>query len=97
MSDTDYLVGETARIEALITDIDGAPLDPPALRLRLLRPDRSTDDITGNALIKDGAGSYHYDLPLTAHGRWYYRWDAGTPPTGAGEGTLNVQPSRFPS
>lgn len=95
MSDTEYIVGETARIEALITDIDGAPLDPPAVALRLMRPDRSTADITGDALIKDAAGSYHYDLALTSPGRWYYRWEAGAPTTGAGEGTITVQPSRF--
>jgi len=95
MSDTDYLVGQAARIDATVTDLSGVAVDPADIRLLSLDPSGTTTEIPADQIVKDAVGAYHCDLTLTKAGRWYYRWETGSPATSAAEGMINVQPSRF--
>lgn len=95
MSETDYLIGQAARIEAVITGIDGVAVDPQTVRLLTRAPDGTQTEIPADQIVKDATGAYHHDLTLNKAGRWYYRWQSGTPATSAAEGQLTVKPSRF--
>lgn len=94
MPDTDYIVGQAARIEAVITDIAGAAVEPETVSLITLAPDGTKTEIPAGEIVKDAAGAYHYDLALSQPGRWYYRFESSAP-AAAAEDTLNVKPSRF--
>lgn len=95
MFDTNYLVGDVARLDIAVEDLAGNPIDPGSNKLLVMTPDGSIGEIAGEQIIKDGIGKYHCDLPLSVAGRTYYRWETGAPATAAAEGMINVQPSRF--
>ena len=96
----DYLVGEVARIDLDVTTPDGEAVDPGGLTLKLKPPQAAVVTHTygaGTDIVRDALGKFHADIQLTAAGIWAWRWDLAAPNAGAIEGTLIVQPSRFPS
>ena len=48
----------------------------------------------GPEIIRDHLGVFHADIPLTASGQLYYRWETETP-LGAAEGNIPVAAGRF--
>ena len=97
MSEAAYLVGQVARISLRVADIAGTIADPGGLVLRVKSGAGSVTAYTyGTAaeIVRDGLGTYHADIPLTASGQWAYRWECVTPHAGAAEGVITVQKSR---
>jgi hypothetical protein len=97
MSEAAYLVGQVARISLRVADIAGAIADPGGLVLRVKSGAGSVTSVTYGtdpAIVRDGLGSYHADIPLTAPGQWAYRWECVAPHAGAAEGVITVQKSR---
>lgn len=94
-----YLVGQVARVSWTLTDPDGAPVDPGSLTLKTRL---ATGPVTSMAygidaaIVRDGTGRYHADLPLVAAGKLYYRLEAGAANAGADEGCIVVAAGRFP-
>jgi hypothetical protein len=108
--DKAMLIGETVRLNAAVRGMDGQAVDPPALVL-LTRVQGSgirnqwpaeAGKVKAHSPIRDGLGQYHVDLPLTAAGILYYRWQAGfrhgqpqDPCISAAEGRIAVAHGRF--
>lgn len=95
MFDETFLAGEAARIAVTVENLAGERIDPAVQRLIVLWPDGTLETLAPEAIVRDAAGEYHFDLPLSVAGRTYYRWETGSPATAAAEGMINVQPSRF--
>ena len=95
MFDQAFLVGQAARLDVLVTNVDGQAIDPSLITLLILSPNGSPSEAPPAEIVKESTGAYHYDLTLNKPGRWYYRWETGAPAIGAAEGQINVQPSRF--
>ena len=70
-----YVVGEQPRLKATFK-IGSTPTDPTTISLIIKAPSgaETTYTYSGGQVIKDSTGVYHYDLPLTAAGKWSYRW-----------------------
>lgn len=92
-----YEVGDVAHLSALFSDSSGTPLDPDTCSLRL--KNRSGDltyafgaDVE---MVRDGAGGYHVDVPITVSGMWLYRWESTGNGAAAAEGRLYVRASHF--
>ena len=89
---TDWLQGETARLEIQSADQDGIAIDAPDIVLKMISPSGALQTMLAAQVQHAGTGSYYFDLPLTQPGHWYWRWETGG---SAVEGHLSVQPSRF--
>ena len=98
MPDIVFIVGEVARLSLRVADLTGIAADPGTIVLKI-KPGTDTvaDYLYGSApeLVRDGAGLYHADIPLTAAGLWAYRWQLTTPNAGAAEGKILVSAGRF--
>ncbi len=93
-----WTLGEVARLELTVADADGVPTDPASLALKVRTPAGAVSTHAHGDdpdLVREGAGRYRYDLPLTAAGSWWWRWEAAAPAAGASEGRLDVAPSPF--
>lgn len=98
MLDSPWIVGEVARLPLTVTDANGLPTDPVALRIKIKNPSGAVTTTTYGAspdVVKDSVGAYHLDLVLTVPGTWYFRWETDAPAAGAVEGALQVGRSRF--
>ena len=89
---SEFLFGESARLEVEITDPLGAPIDPAAVVLRVLDP-AGTE--TQPAVEKTATGRYAATVQLSQPGVWYWRWQTALPDVSASEGSLTVLRSRF--
>ena len=83
MTDLAELVeGATATVRLTYTDADGATgVDPPALTVKYRRmygdPAVSKVWQTDAAVVRDGAGQFHIDVPCPEAGTWVLRADDG--------------------
>ena len=93
---TDWLIGQAARVDCAITDIDGSPIDPAMLRLKVKAPGGTvtTYSLGGAEIVKTATGTYHADVALPTSGVWSWRWESDAPSTGAAEGSIVVRKSR---
>lgn len=76
MTTTDrYVVGTIVRVSAVF-DVEDTPTDPTTVSMIARAPDGTNTTYTyaGGDIEKDDTGAYHYDLTLSAAGRWYVRW-----------------------
>jgi hypothetical protein len=93
-----YDIGDVAVLRAAFSDDDGEPVDPTTVKLAIREPD-GTETVythpTDIAVIKDSVGVYHFDLPLTGKGNWFYRWIGSGTAAAAGEAKLLVKASAF--
>lgn len=98
MWDSNWIIGDAARLSAVITDAAGAALDPAVLRLKTKN---SAGTITtyaygaGADIVRDAIGRYHADIALTSAGQWAWRWETDAPAAGAAEGAISVARSRI--
>lgn len=90
-----YIPGDVARIWLTAADIAGDATDPSVLTIEVKPPRADIVVPPAINIIRDSAGLYHFDLQLDKAGTWYWRWTTGAPATGAAEGQITVQPSRF--
>lgn len=93
ITETDWIIGETARLDVQLTDAAGIPVDAADIVLKIKPPGAAI--ITVGAPTRTAAGTYHHDLQLDKQGAWYYRWESATPLPAVAEGSFTVQPSRF--
>ncbi len=87
-----YYVGETVELSAAFRDRLGALADPTSITLRIKSPAGVTSAKTYAAgdITKDSTGRYHYDLLLTASGRWEFRFEAAGAVAAIGEEEFQV-------
>jgi len=101
MQEQDWNIGDQARIDCLFTSLaTGLPVDPDTVTVKIDSPDpgsaRTTWVYLVNAeVVRDGQGMYHFYIPLTRSGTWYYRVEGAGTHVKAGEGALNVARSHF--
>lgn len=72
-----YDIGDTKKLRLTeIKDEAGAPADPEAIVLTILRPSTTVDvhTLAGGDVHKEESGSYSFELPLDEAGVWQYRW-----------------------
>ncbi|MBK1656830.1 hypothetical protein [Paracraurococcus ruber] len=67
-----YYVGETARLRMTFADEAGAATDPTGLSVQARPP--SGPALGGYAVVRESAGSYYVDLPVTLAGAWAVTW-----------------------
>jgi len=97
-----YDIGDVPSITGVFTD-GGAAIDPDTVQCMIKTPAGTTTTYIHGvdaAVVKDGPGNYHIDVPITTSGRWHYRWEGWTahvPPIerGGGEGYFEVRLSAF--
>lgn len=72
----EYQIGDLVRLSANFENTSNSPSDPSSIFLRIVVG--SADDQftypTTTAIVKDGVGSYHYDLAVNSPGHHYYFW-----------------------
>lgn len=81
-----YDVGDRVRLSAEFT-VSGADTDPTAVTLQIKDPSGTVTTLTYGtdaALKRDSEGKFYYDLDITMHGTWVYRF-AGTETAAAAE------------
>lgn len=84
-----YQAGETARLEAIITDSNGDKSDPATIKITIEELDR-TAVVTSVSMTKDVTGEYYYDHTCGAAGEYRYNVIA----VGAG-GRVTIVKDRF--
>lgn len=93
-----FLVGQVARVFGEIRNDSGVLTDPESILIKTrLGSGQVVSFAFGIApeIVRDSVGKFHADLPLTAKGTLYYRWEVGTPNVGAVEGEIVVSGGRF--
>lgn len=94
-----YLVGNAARVSTRFRSVStGADVDPTTVTARIKNPNNvETAYVYGvdNEVVRDAAGYYHIDVPLTLAGTWRYRWEGTGANMAASEGALTVTASTF--
>jgi hypothetical protein len=69
-----YTADTMVRITVAITQtVNGAPIDPTMVSLKVKLPDGTVYDIT-STIAKDGVGLYHADYTPTTVGLYIYEW-----------------------
>jgi len=58
-----YQIGETARLQASVTDSDAAAADPSTIKITIQKPD-GTAAVTAQDMTKSAAGTYYYDYTV---------------------------------
>jgi hypothetical protein len=92
----DIVVGAAARIYVSIKNDVGLAADPGALRLKTKSPSGVLTTFTYNVgvvIVKSAVGEYYANVPMTAAGKWAYRWESDAPNAGADEGWISVKKS----
>lgn len=55
-----HQVGETVRLNAAVTDVDGDPSDPSEVKIEIDKPD-GTEALPVTDMVNSAVGSYYYD------------------------------------
>lgn len=95
---TVYDIGDLVRVSGAFVNTAEVATDPTALKLAIRTPSGVETVLVSGvdaAIVHDGTGAYHYDLPITESGSWHYRWIATGAVTAAEEGTIKVRASQF--
>lgn len=89
----DYDIGDQARLTGVFrASSNDALVDPTEVTIKVRNPHDNEQSYTP---VRDSLGVYHYDLPLTVGGDWYYRFVGTGAVLAAGEGKLSVKRSAF--
>lgn len=94
-TETDWIVGETPRLDVKLTDAAGTAIDAEDLVLKIKPPGAAL--VTVNNPTRTALGTYHHDLHVNKAGTWYYSWEATQPFPVVADGDITVKPSRFRS
>ena len=92
-----YLQGQAPRFEVTF-EVDGILTDPSSTTFRTRDPAGNVSSFvfgTDVELVRDSAGAFHLDLPLSIGGQWTVRWEGTGTAQGADEYTIQVTPSAF--
>jgi hypothetical protein len=85
-----YDIGDLARLSVAFTDTAGNSADPSSVSLTIQAPDNTQST---PAPVHDGTGVWHYDLPITQSGVWFYRYTGTGLVTAVEEGYITVRPT----
>ncbi len=91
-----YDVGDTAILSAMVKDADDVLTDPTSLVLTIKDPSGTKTVYTYGTdaeLVKDSVGMYHFDLTFDKSGIWRYRFVATGGVDQAEQGSIPVCPS----
>lgn len=88
-----WTVGESARLNIVAADHEGAPYDPDTLRLLVKPPAAAVATYDKPDFTREQSGIYHIAIPLDLAGNWYY--SVQIVGQAVIEGAIAVQPSRF--
>lgn len=78
MSLPEYDVGDSRRIIATFTDIDGNLADPTTITFEIKQPDETTTQyvyVTDPEVVRDSLGVFHVDWPLAQKGLHIFRYE----------------------
>jgi hypothetical protein len=91
-----YTAGDVVQVSVLFTN-NNVATDPTTVTLYVKNTTAGlTQYIYGSsAIVKNGTGSYSYNLTTTASGQWWYRWTGAGALTAAAEGSFTAGPSAF--
>lgn len=94
-----YPVGDVVRVSATFT-LNSSATDPTTITLRVKSLSTSGPGLNvyvygSSSIVRDSAGSYHYDVVTSASGTYYYRWEGTGTVIAAAEGTFQAGPSYF--
>lgn len=90
-----WITGEVGVISLSAATEAGLPTDPASVVLKIKDPTGTISTYTHGTdadLVKDSTGEYHMNIELSLVGKWYWRWEVGTP-DGAVEGSVRVKQS----
>lgn len=92
-----YTVGTQIRLTATFSDANTTPADPTVVTCEVqCRPDADGTIYSYPATIsKSGTGVYYVDVTPTREAIWDYRWVGTGTVAAAGEGSFDVEDSRF--
>ena len=99
MADNNYNIGDAPRIDAIFADAAGAYIDPTSVVVTI-KPDQSSTITTwtypaSTQIVRDSVGMYHFLIPLTMAGLWFYKVvGTGAIPL-AKNGSLYCEPDNF--
>lgn len=85
------IVGETVRIDAAWTA--GGTADNPGSVAAFAKD--PSGNISSLSVTHDSTGADHVELPLTAEGRWWVRFEGTSPVPTAAETAIDVEDSHF--
>ena len=90
-----YTVGKTIRLRAVFA-VDDVDTDPTTISLIVQSPAGTDTTYTYAAgqIVRDAAGSFYYDLTLSAAGNWSYRWVGTGAAASVEEGSVHARASR---
>jgi hypothetical protein len=88
-----YDIGDVVVLRARFL-VDDVLTDPTTIDVRVLAP---VGTETHPVVVRDGAGSYYAEAPITLPGVWRYRWVGTGVAAGAEEGFFEVRESSFPN
>lgn len=72
-----YQIDSTVTVAALFTAAaTGQPIDPSTIILYIMPPNGviATKTYGVDPIVRDGIGSYHFDVDANASGNWLYKW-----------------------
>jgi uncharacterized protein YfaS (alpha-2-macroglobulin family) len=94
-----YGMGDLVRMSAKFTATStGLPVDPSTVTVKVRNPSGAVVTYvfgTDSALVHDGLGQFHVDVPVTAQGVWYYRFESTGSGQAANEQSFFVKASKF--
>lgn len=83
-----YDIGDVARLSVEFKDVAGVLTDPTVVTLTVQAPSNVQSTPTP---IRDSAGKYHYDLPVTQSGVYFYRYVGTGAVSAVEEGQISVR------
>jgi len=87
-----YDLNTLVRLTAQFTDSTGTiPTDPTSVQV--ITQDPSGTQVVNTAVVRDGVGSYHFDVLANKSGAWSYRWEGTGTCTVASDQTFLVNSS----
>lgn len=91
-----YYPGSLVRLSASFTS-GGVAADPTTVALKYRNPVGTilSKSYALAEVVKDSTGHYHYDLSVTTHGVWAYRWESTGAAQAASEADFTVLAGAF--
>jgi len=88
-----YEIGQLARLEVLFQDINGNQADPTTVSVLVQSPDGTQVNYNPPDVVRDGTGSYHFDLLVLQAGSYLYQWNGTGVLVAVQEGSITVAES----
>jgi hypothetical protein len=94
MSFNNYDFGSAIVLTGKFADVNGNPLAPTNVRLRVMDPGQLENTYT--SFSNPTTGTYNYTLTVMKAGVWYYRFEGDGAVVAVGDQAFNVNATPFP-